>query len=77
MHKWGNVPDTSHTGQGDDLEILHKRLRVWLGCMFATEFRDLGAILIGQQDNGHSCGICAINAMEHAIFSTPLFTNEG
>ena len=31
---------------------------------------------IGWQNDRHSCGICVINAIEHAIFNVPLFADE-
>lgn len=30
---------------------------------------------IGQQKDGHSCGICVVNAIEHAMSDVPLFTD--
>lgn len=43
--------------------------------MYGFPFRDEGRSLpIGRQDDGYSCGICVINAMEHAVFAAGLFT---
>jgi hypothetical protein len=33
-------------------------------------------LAIGTQDDGYSCGICVMNAIDHAIYKVPLFTND-
>jgi hypothetical protein len=49
----------------------------WCFQVFGEQFKDCGeAFAIGEQDDGYSCGICVINAMESAILGTPLFTHE-
>lgn len=56
---------------------MHRGLKKWLEVVFRALFKDLGnAFLIGQQEDGESCGICVINAIEHAMFGVPLFTDE-
>ena len=45
--------------------------------VFGAKFEDLGnALPIGRQSDGHSCGICVVNAVEHAIFGAPLFIDR-
>jgi len=69
-----------------DLEDLRRGLSNWLPRAFEKkgkkgkkgkgkgDFTDLGGVLpIGTQNDGYSCGICVINAMEYAIFDVPLF----
>jgi hypothetical protein len=60
------------------LKPLRTRLRAWLGRLFGGTFEDQGNSLpIGLQQDGNSCGICVLNAMEHAVFGVPLFRHEG
>ncbi|KAF9779588.1 hypothetical protein BJ322DRAFT_1167867 [Thelephora terrestris] len=60
-----------------ELQQIRRGLTNWLSVVFGVSFADLGnALPIGQQEDGHSCGICVINAIEHAIFNVPLFTDE-
>ena len=61
-----------------DTEVQHVRrgLANWLKAVFGSAFKDLGStFLIGRQEDGHSCGICVVNAIEHAMFGAPLFTD--
>jgi len=56
---------------------MRRGLARWLSIVFGVGFKDLGnTFLIGRQKDGHSCGICVINAIEHAIFGVPLFTDK-
>ena len=53
------------------------RLRDWLGRIFDRRFvLQTQAFPIGIQDDGSSCGICVMNAMEHLVFNVELFTHE-
>ena len=52
-------------------------LQVVLEAMFNILFVDAGNSLAhGIQEDGHSCGICTVNAFEHALFGVPLFTPQ-
>ena len=60
-----------------DLQHIRRGLANWLHVAFGAPFEDLGNTLpIGRQDDRHSCGICVVNAIEHAIFGVPLFTDR-
>jgi len=60
-----------------ELEHICRGLESWLSVVFEVQFKDLGNTLpTGRQTDGHSCGICVINAIEHAIFGVPLFTDR-
>jgi hypothetical protein len=73
--QWG--PGDSDQLKYKDLAGLRKRLSTWLTHVFGGSFKDLGSTLsIGKQNDEHSCGICVINAMEHAVLNTALFTHE-
>ncbi len=42
--------------------------------MFMSEFSNAGNTLEhGLQNDDHSCGVCTINAIDHALFGTALF----
>jgi hypothetical protein len=44
---------------------------------FHRSFKNLGQILpIGTQQDGISCGICVLSALEHALLDVPLFTHD-
>ncbi|KAI0318142.1 hypothetical protein OF83DRAFT_1083107 [Amylostereum chailletii] len=52
-----------------------KKLLGWLKHAFKSNFRDGGNNLPhGTQTDSHSCGPCAVNCVEHAVFGTGLFT---
>ncbi|KAI0309338.1 hypothetical protein OF83DRAFT_1179744 [Amylostereum chailletii] len=56
------------------LESMKKILR-WLKYAFKVTFSDEGNTLRhGTQHDSHSCGPCAMNCIEHAIFGVALFT---
>ena len=56
---------------------LRTRLQAWLERAFGGQFVDKGNSLpIGWQRDDSSCGICVLNAMEHAAFGVPLFQHE-
>jgi hypothetical protein len=56
---------------------LRMRLRAWLEKAFSDRFVDKGnSFPIGWQQDNNSCGICVLNAMEHAAFGVPLFQHE-
>lgn len=51
-----------------------KTVRKWLQSQFPGHWEDRKATLhIGVQRDSISCGICAINAILHAIFGDPLW----
>lgn len=59
-----------------ELQQICRGLEKWLSVAFRVEFKDLGNTFpIGQQADGHSCGICVVNAIEHAMFGVLLFTD--
>ena len=60
-----------------ELQHIRHGLENWLNGGFWGSFEDLGnTFLIGQQQDGYSCGICVVNAIEHAMFNVPLFTDQ-
>lgn len=60
-----------------ELDHLLRGLENWLVTAFKVPFKDLGNTFpIGRQEDGHSCGICVINAIEHAMFGVPLFIDK-
>jgi len=49
----------------------------WLATSFSRSFKKLGETLpIGTQKDAISCGICALNALEHALLDAPLYTHN-
>lgn len=53
---------------------MYAGLRRWLGLKFERKFASIGARFpIGPQDDGSSCGLCALNAMEHPMLGAKLF----
>jgi hypothetical protein len=60
-----------------ELQHIRRGLKNWLDATFGAPFKDLGGtFLIGRQKDGHSCGICVVNSIEHAMFGVPLFTDK-
>ena len=58
-----------------DVKQIYSGLEKWLRAMFNIPFKVKGTTFaIGKQDDGHSCGICVINSLEHDLFGTVLFT---
>ena len=56
---------------------LQTGLRRWISVAFGKKIISVGRRLtIGRQDDGNSCGICVLNAMDHAMFGAPLFQHE-
>lgn len=56
---------------------MRRGLENWLDAGFGAPYKDMGnTFLIGKQEDGHSCGICVVNAIEHGMFGVPLFTNK-
>ena len=61
----------------EDANHIYQGLSKWLKAVFGTSFRDGGrTFAIGKQEDGHSCGICVINSIEHELFGTALFTHS-
>ena len=57
---------------------LQKGLRRWLRLVDDPSYNSGGPRFpIGRQNDGNSCGICVLNAMDHAMFGADLFTHEG
>ena len=69
--------DSYNTSANDgDLKRLCHGLGKWLYRVFGSAFTDGKQTLsIGKQGNSYSCGICVLNAIEHAVCNTPLFTD--
>ena len=62
---------------GGDVLHIGRRLADWLGVVFGRQFTLLSSPLpIGKQGDYDSCGICVMNAIEHAVFGVPLFTER-
>jgi len=52
-------------------------LEHWLKTSFHGSFENLGQTLpIRTQKDVISCGVCALNALEHALLGVPLFTHD-
>ena len=49
----------------------------WTGIPFYSSFKNVGEVLpIRTQNDGISCGVCVLNALEHEMFNTWLFTHD-
>jgi len=60
-----------------DLKQIHSGLEKWLKAIFRVHFKDKGQTFeIGKQEDGHSCGICVVNSLEHELFGAALFTHS-
>ena len=60
-----------------NMPLTIRGLENWLGVVFEVPFKDVGNTFpIGRQEDGHSCGICIVNAIESAMFRVPLFTDK-
>ena len=60
-----------------DIAKICRGLDRWTSTLFHRTFRNCGQILtIGVQRDGISCRICVLNALEHALFGVPLFTQK-
>jgi hypothetical protein len=58
-----------------ELAELYTALRTWLNAVYGGASRSVGRkFTIGTQDDGSSCGVCVMNAMDHAMFGQALFT---
>lgn len=85
MDDWVFTHWTFHEGDSlkssvvrQDLKQIHLGLAKWLKAIFGANFKDMGrTFAIGQQEDGHSCGICVINSFEHELFGSALFTHGG
>jgi hypothetical protein len=56
---------------------LQAGLRKWVRLAFGKTVIGKGRkFSTGKQDDGNSCGICVLNAMDHAMIGTPLFRHE-
>lgn len=66
--------DSLNKDRSESLANLGSALRDWLEQALGAEFEGNGRTLpIGSQDDGSSCGVCVLNAIDHAIFGTALF----
>lgn len=60
-----------------DLKQIYFGLDKWLKAIFGVRFTDRGqTFAVGTQEDGHSCGICVINSLEHELFGAALFTHS-
>ena len=67
----------SPSSMRQDTKQICSGLQTWLKAIFGTSFKNNGSTFkIGRQEDGHSCGICVINSLEHELFGTPLFTHK-
>lgn len=61
----------------EDITKICRGLDRWTNTDFHRSFKNLGESLpIGTQQDGISCGICVLNALEHALLNVPLFTHN-
>lgn len=76
-HHRGDLGDSlGNRSPNTNLQHIRRGLENWLEVAFGVSFKDMGNTLpIGRQKDGHSCGICVVNAIEHAMFDVPLFTD--
>ena len=59
------------------MKQIYSGLENWLKAIFNTPLKNKGAtFLIGTQKDGHSCGICVINSLDHEMFGTALFKHD-
>jgi hypothetical protein len=66
--------DSLNMDRSAALADLDAALREWLEPALGAEFEGNGRTLpIGSQNDGNSCGVCVLNAIDHAIFGTALF----
>jgi len=64
-------------GPSTQLDHICRGLNNWLNATLGVESEDLGDTLpTGRQMDRHSCGVCVINVMEHAVFGVPLFMDR-
>ena len=55
-----------------DIGKICRGLDRWTKSQFYTRFKNAGSVLpIGAQQDGISCGVCVLNALEHEIFVYP------
>ena len=66
-----------HASYKTDIGKICRGLDLWTGTHFYNRFKNVGGVLpIGTQRDGTSCGVCVLNALEHEIFDTHLFSHE-
>ena len=72
-----SLGDSLYQDQPQQLATIFKGLRKWLSHEFERPFGlDDTVVLIGYQDDGHSCGPCVLNAMEREMTGVELFTDS-
>jgi hypothetical protein len=60
-----------------DIGKICRGLERWTKNSYHAPFRNIGEVLpIGTQQDGISCGVCMLNALEHTILNTRLFTHD-
>ena len=65
------------TSYKKDIMKICRGLDRWTTTSFYHSFKNLGHSLpIGTQQDGISCGVCIMNALEHMLFNVPLFTHK-
>ena len=55
-----------------EFDALHQGLCKWLGSIYKSKD---ASFTIGKQQDRSSCGVCMLNAMEHAMLGIALFTH--
>ena len=66
-----------HASYQTDVTKILRGLDRWLAIHFSGSYKNLGQTLpTGIQKDGISCGICALNALEHIVLGAPLFTHN-
>ena len=69
--------DSLGVNRKDELESLFVGLERWLGDFRRGPVSNGGRrFKIGRQADGGSCGVCILNAMDHSMFKTEIFTHQ-
>ena len=74
---FGTGNSLKYSSYKEDINKICNGLALWTRISFHTPFKNLGRVLpIGTQEDGISCGICVLNALENMIFAGHLFTHD-
>ena len=61
----------------NDVNKICNGLDHWTRILFHVRFKNIGSVMpIGIQEDTVSCGVCVLNALEHAVLNTRLFTQN-